>query len=216
MIRRITCAVGAALSVVVASLALASSALAAPSTPVFTPMPFYVPPDQQLSWTQSLLDANGNSGLSAYDLMLFDMTKAAAKYAADPTGYNPSAFMSDAYTSYGQTTAKLNVLFPNVAAGDEYLLCIRTVEVTKTFGVVLSGRSCRAIAVAYPFALPPILAEKYISINPDPGCLQCGVARFVSDDPETIRVISSAVVRDPTPIIGVRIDERGAVSLVYG
>jgi hypothetical protein len=217
MIRRITCAVGAALSVAVASLALAGSALAAPSTPTLTPLPLYLLPDQQISWAASTLDVDGVPGLSAYEFKLFDITKALGKLAIDPGGYNPNDFTSYTYRRYTlPPTATLNVLFPNVIVGDEYLLCVRTDEVTAGYGVKLSGWSCDTFVAAYLFVFPRLIVDKYISINPDPGCIQCGLADFVSNDPETIRAISSAVVRDPTPITGLRIDARGDVAVVYG
>src|SRR5262249_27229336 len=217
MIRRITCAVGAALSVVVASLALAGSALADPSIPWLTPLPFYVSPDEQIPWAKSVLDVDAVPGLSAYQFRSFDMTKAAAKLAADPAGYHPSDFISYTYSRYTlPTTAKLNVLFPAVVLGDEYLLCVRTYEVTAGLTVKVSGWSCAVFVVARPYILPKLVLDKYLQVNPDPGCLVCGVGRFVTEDPETIRVISSAVVRDPTPIVGVSVDARGNATVVYG
>jgi subtilisin len=79
MFRRITCAVGVALGVVVASLALAGSAFASPFTPTLASLPFYDSPDRQSNWTQSPLDLNGQSAAGR---------RAAQRAAAGQTTYD--------------------------------------------------------------------------------------------------------------------------------
>jgi hypothetical protein len=217
MFRRITCVATAAVAVAAVALALAGSALAAPSTPVLASLPTYVSADQQLSWTPSVLDADGVPAFSAYEFSLFDMTLAEAKLATDPAGYNPADYTKIAYRAATlSTTAKLNGLFPAIAEYHEYFLCVRMDEVTSALGGRYSYKSCRTFVVAYPFVLPRLILDKYISINPDPGCIRCGLASYVSDDPIVYRAISTAVVRDPAPITGLRVDDRGNVAIVYG
>jgi hypothetical protein len=199
--RRITFLAVLATSLV-AALALAGSALAAPSTPVLSAMPFYVHTDQLVSWSPSSLDSNGNPNLSAYEFTLLNLTTAAPKEIAYRAFASP-------------TSAKLDALFPNVSSGSEYILCLRAVEVTNSFQVLFSSRTCRVFLVTYKLDLAKIV-NKYIEYNPNPGCIMCGLIEFVTDDPVIQERLEAVAVRDPAPITGVKIDARGEVSLVIG
>ena len=201
MFRRITLTAVLAASFV-AALAMAGSALAAPTTPVLGAMPFYVHTDQTVSWTPSSLDSNGNAAVSAYEFSLLNLTAGGPKTVA----YRP-------YTL--PTSTKLNALFPGVATGNEYVLCVRTVEVTTGFQLLFSSRTCRGFQVVYKLELAKIV-DKYIEYNPDPGCIQCGLTEILTDDPITNQRIMAATVRDPSPITGARIDARGEVTVIYG
>jgi hypothetical protein len=197
--RRITFTAVLAASLV-AALAMAGSALAAPTTPILKPMPFYVPSDQPVGWTPSGLDSNGNPNLSAYEFTLFNLTVPGSKTVA----YRP--FVLPASTT-------LNTLFPGVSSGDEYALCVRTIEVTNSLQVLFSYRSCAVFQVIYKLELARIV-NKYVAYNPDPGCIMCGLAAAVTDDPVIGEKLQAVAVRDPAPIAGVRIDARGEVAIV--
>jgi len=186
----------------VTALAMAGSALAAPTTPVLTAMPFYVYTDQQVSWTPSSLDSNGNPGLSAYEFTLLNLTAGGPKQVA----YRP-------FTMAAST--KLNALFPSVTTATQYALCVRAVEVTNSFQVLFSLRTCQVFHVVYKLDLAKIV-NKYVEYNPNPGCIQCELAQVVTDDPVIYEKLKNAAVRDLAPITGARIDARGEVAIITG
>jgi hypothetical protein len=208
MFRRISflAALGAA---VVTALALAGSALAAPTTPSLKPMPFYVPPDQTLAWTPSVLDANAVPQLSGYYFVLIDVTA-----AQQNPGGNVVTTKVRQYTL--PSSVKLNALFPGVVNTHQYQLCVRAVEITDAFQAVWSpSRSCATFQVWDWKSIVKRIADQYVSINPDPGCIQCGLAEFVRD-PGIAERLRATVIREPAPITGLRVDVRGDVSVVAG
>src|SRR5262245_43335434 len=207
MFRRISflAAIGAA---VVTALALAGSALAAPTTPSLKPMPFYVPSDQTLAWTPSVLDANAVPQLSGYYFVLIDMTAAQQNLGG--------SYLTKVRQYALPTSVKLNTLFPGVVNTHEYELCVRAIEITDQFAPVWSpSRSCATFQVWDWRSIIKRIADQYVSINPDPGCIQCGLAEFVSD-PGIAERLRATVIREPAPISSLRVDARGEVAVVAG
>jgi len=208
MFRRISF-VAALGATALAALAFAGAALAAPTTPALKPMPFYVPPDQTLAWTPSVLDANALAQISGYYFVLIDVTAAQQNPGGSvvTTKVRPYALPS---------SVKLNVLFPGVVNTHEYQLCVRAIEITDKFSPVWSpSRSCATFQVWDWKSIIKRIADKYVAINPDPGCIQCGLAEFVRD-PAVAARLRATVVREPTPIAGLRVDARGVVAIVTG
>lgn len=203
MVRRIIhiAVLGACLA---AALALAGSATASPSTPQLAPLPFYISADQQISWSASALDPDGLPGLTSYKFQLVDLTAG----GATTTTFRPWTL---------PTTAKLDALFPNVTELHEYVLCVSTVEVTSSYDVLFSFRTCDHFKVMYSIGDLRRLLDKYISINPDPGCIVCGPdLRRYAGDPEIAAKIGAGLSREPSPITGIAVDARGGVAIVTG
>jgi hypothetical protein len=202
MFRRITyvAVLGAC---ILAALSLAGSAMAAPTAPQLSPLPFYVSDDQPVSWSPSVLDPDGLPGLSSYEFQLVDMTAGGASTKT----YRP-------YTL--PATEKLNMLFPNVVELHEYFLCVRTVEVTAAYEVRFSYRTCAHFKVTYSIKDLWRIVNQYIEVNPDPGCIVCGPDEILTKDPEILTKISAGLRRDPAPITGLRVDARGGVAIVTG
>ena len=205
----------AVLACVVALAVTAGSALAAPSTPTLAPMPFYVPADQQLSWAPSALDPNGLPGASAYELTLIDVDLA-LQNVANPGTNPPDVVTKHVYRPYIQpTTGTLNALFPSVGVGHEYELCVRTIELTTSYGVVFSTRSCAHFEVVLKLYAFKRIVDQYLSVNPDEGCIKCGLTALAKD-PTIVERLRGVVVRDPAPIVGLRFDARGDATVVTG
>jgi len=203
MVRRIihVAVLGACLA---AALALAGSATASPSTPQLAPLPFYIPADQQINWSASALDPDGLPGLTSYQFQLVDVTAGGASTKT----FRPWTL---------PTTAKLDALFPNVTELHEYVLCVSTVEVTTSYDVLFSYRTCAHFKVMFSIGDLRRLLDKYVSLNPDPGCIVCGpdLGRYVRD-PEIVARINAGLSREPAPITGIAIDARGGAAIVTG
>jgi hypothetical protein len=162
MFRRLGVLAGAA----VATLALASSAQAAPSTPIMKPIPTYACGTVTASWTPSFPEAGGQ--IIGYRVDLGDLT----------TGTSSASF-----------TAGLSKVLTPLVSGHRYVARVRAMQFKN--GVVSysasSGRIFNKVCLFIP------IDREYVEYNPDWGCPMCdidwGVLRI--DDP----VIQRAVVR---------------------
>jgi hypothetical protein len=162
MLRRLSVLAGAA----VASLALASSAQAAPTTPVMKPIPTYACGSVTASWTPSFPEFGGT--IVGYRVDLGDLT----------TGTSTASF-----------TAGLSKVLSPLVNGHKYVARVRSMQF-KNGAITYSASSGRIFNKTCLFI--PIDRE-YVEYNPDWGCPMCeldwGVLRI--DDP----VIQRAVVR---------------------
>jgi hypothetical protein len=156
-----------------------------------------------------VLDANAVPQLSGYYFVLIDITA-----AQQNPGGNVVTTKVRQYTL--PTSVKLNALFPGVVNTHQYQLCVRSVEITDAFQAVWSpSRSCATFQVWDWKSIVKRIADQYVSINPDPGCIQCGLAEFVRD-PGIAERLRATVISEPAPITGLRADVRGDVSVLAG
>ena len=165
MLRRL----GALAGAVVASLALASSAQAAPTTPIMNPIPLYNCAGVTASWTPSSPDPGGQ--IIGYRVDLGDLT----------TG-----------TSAAYFTVSLQKTLPGLINGHKYVVRVRAMQFRN--GVVTYSASSGRIFYKRCIILidPGKIANEYAEWDPNPPCIMCdfdwGVLRV--DDPVMQRAVT--------------------------
>ena len=181
MFRRLGVITGA----VVATLALASSAQAAPTTPIMKPIPTYACGTVTASWTPSYPDLGGQ--IIGYRVDLGDLT----------TGTSTASF-----------TAGLSKVLTSLVNGHKYVARVRAMQFRN--GVVTysapSGRVFNKLCIYLPIEE---ISRQYAEYDPNPPCIMCELDWSVLriDDPVIQRAVVRAVgVSDPVQRIQVEAD----------
>jgi hypothetical protein len=180
MFRRLGALAGAA----VVSLALASSAQAAPTTPIMKPIPTYACGTVTASWTPSYPEAGGQ--IIGYRVDLGDLT----------TGTSTASF-----------TAGLSKVLSPLVNGHKYVARVRAMQFKN--GVVSYSASSGRIFNKLCLFIPREIEREYVEYDPNPPCIMCEIDWSVLriDDPVIQRAFVRAVsVTDPVQRIQVEAD----------
>ena len=186
MLRRLGVVTGA----VLASLAFAASAQAAPSTPHLNPIPDYVCGSKPtVSWTKSTPDLFG--AIVAYRLDIGDLTAGTATFK---------------YVSGSATSAQIG---PPIS-GHHYVLRLRALQ--HRFGVyTFSGTSYDHFTSSCLFVK---LRDEYIEYDPFwwDQCWVCGgLEDILMDDPVLYRGLKTATAPVNEQIRGLQLEADGSV-----
>jgi hypothetical protein len=135
----------------VASLALASTASAAPTTPIMAPIPYFACGNVTASWTPSTPDPGGI--ILGYRVDLGDLT---------------------AGTSSAKATGALSMPLSPLVANHEYVARVRAIQY-RAGQISYSAPSGRVFQKTCLFIDPAKIARDYVLYNPWPECIMCDV-----------------------------------------
>ena len=181
---------GVALGAVAATLALAASAQAAPSTPVMKPIPFYTCGSSvTASWTPSAPDPGGL--IVGYRLDVSDIT---------------------AGTSSSKFTAGLSSPIGPLVHGHQYIARVRAMQFRN--GAIsyslASGRTFKALCLR----IPDEILNRYVAYNPFPECIMCGLRLediYEGGDPVIRKQLSVATLPGAERFKGMTLEADGSV-----
>ena len=183
-IRPLITVIGAAL----ASLAFASTASAAPSTPIMQPIPKYACGNVTAAWTPSAPDPGGT--ILGYRLNLFDLTDGST-------------------ANFASTT--LSAPVPGLVANHKYVVRVRAVQYLNG-AIQYSLPSGRAFQKTCLFIDPSKWANEYVEYNP----WECWVCNPIEglriEDPVIQRAVAAAKLPGPERFAGMQIEADGAIS----
>jgi fibronectin type III domain protein len=185
MLRRLGVLTGA----VLASLAFAASAQAAPSTPILAPIPAYVCGSSvTASWTPSAPEFGGV--IVGYRLDIGDLT---------------------AGTSSVKWTNALSAPITGLINGHQYVVRVRSLQAK---GNALtyswpSGRTFKRLCLI----LPVEKLKQYVEYNPWPECPMCGLREQLEmDDPVIQRIVATAKPPVEQQFGGMELEADGSVA----
>jgi hypothetical protein len=182
MLRRL----GALAGAVVASLAIASSAQAAPTTPIMAPIPTYVCANPTATWTKSVPDPGAT--IIGYRVDLGDLT----------TGTSTALF-----------TSGLSKLLTPLTNGHKYVARVRAMQYRPGVGVTYSWSSGRVFHKRCLILNPAEISREYAEYDPNPPCIMCELDWSVLriDDPVIQRAVVARIsVADPIERLEIEAD----------
>jgi hypothetical protein len=184
MLRRL----GALAGAVVATLAFAASAQAAPSAPIIKPMPTYVCGSTvNVSWFPSTPDPGGI--IVQYRVDISDLT-------AGTWGW--------------KYTAGLSTTIGGLIGGHHYVVRVRALQL-KGGALSYSPTSARQFYAAC-LAIPVEKLKDYVAYNPWPECIMCGGLKELEiDDPVIYRAVSAATLPAAEKFRGLQLEADGSV-----
>jgi hypothetical protein len=168
MLRRLGVLTGA----LIASLALASSAQAAPTTPIMAPIPAYVCGNPTATWTKSTPDPGAT--IIGYRVDLGDLT----------TGTSTALF-----------TNTLSKTLSPLVNGHTYVARVRAMQFSPGAGITYSWSSGRVFKKLCLVLDPGRIANEYAEWDPNPPCIMCGFdwGQLRIDDPVIQRAFVQTV-----------------------